>query len=63
MNYVIKGQFYKGVIGKRSFYIVSELFYIGPILQRNYRKMTITWSFFYSSFVKFHSKKKIRATK
>ena len=28
----------------------------GTILQRNYRKMTIPWSFFYNSFVKFHGK-------
>ena len=27
--------------------------YEGTILQRNYRKMTISWSFFYNSFVKF----------
>ena len=26
-------------------------------LQRNYRKMTISWSFFYNFFVKFHGKK------
>ena len=28
----------------------------GTILKRNYRKMTISWSFFYNSFVKFHGK-------
>ena len=26
----------------------------GTILLRNYRKMTISWSFFYNSFVKFY---------
>ena len=31
---------------------VSHIFYHG-ILQRNYRKMTIKWSFSYNSFVKF----------
>ena len=31
--------------------------YKGTILQRNYRKMTIKWSFSYNSFVKFHDKK------
>ena len=30
----------------------SQFFYHG-ILQRNYRKMTIKWSFSYNSFVKF----------
>ena len=37
--------------------VISELFYNGAIIQRNYRKMTILWSFSYYSFVKFHSKK------
>ena len=31
--------------------------YKGTISQRNYRKMTIQWSFSYDSFVKFHAKK------
>ena len=30
--------------------------YKGTILQRNYRKITILWSFSYNSFVKFHGK-------
>ena len=34
-----------------------ELCRIGTILQMNYRKMTITWSFSYNSVVKFHGKK------
>ena len=37
-------------------HVISELCYKGTILQRNYRKMTIVWSFFYTSFVKFHGK-------
>ena len=36
---------------------ISELCYKGTILQRNYRKMTIKWSFSLNSFVKFHCKK------
>ena len=42
--------------------VISELCYKGTniflhkrtILQRNYRKMTISWSFSYNSFEKFH---------
>ena len=34
----------------------SESYYKGTILQRNYRKMTISWSLFYNFFVKFHGK-------
>ena len=37
--------------------IISESYYLRAISQRNYRKMTITWSFSYNSFVKFHDKK------
>ena len=33
----------------------NGLYYKGSILQRNYRKMTILWSFPYNFFVKFHS--------
>ena len=33
---------------------ISESCYKGIILQRNYRKTTILWSFSYYSFVKFH---------
>ena len=32
-------------------HVISEMCYKGTILQRNYRKMTILWSFFYSYFV------------
>ena len=39
--------------------VLSELCYIGKILQRNYRKMTISWSFSYNSFVKCQVKKKL----
>ena len=38
--------------------VISEPCYKGAILQRNYRKMTILWSFSYNSFVKVHGKKK-----
>ena len=38
-------------------HVISESCYIGSILQRNYRKMTISWSFSYNSFVKFRGKK------
>ena len=34
----------------------SEWCYKGTILQRNYRKICISWSLFYNSFVKFHGK-------
>ena len=37
--------------------VISELCFEWTILQRNYRKMTILWSFSYNSFVKFHGKK------
>ena len=37
--------------------IISEPCYSGAILQMNYKKMTITWSFSYNAFVKFHGKK------
>ena len=37
--------------------ILSEPWYKGTILQRNYRKMTILWSFSNYSFVKFHDTK------
>ena len=33
---------------------ISGPCYKGTILQRNYRKMTIKWSFSYNSFVKFY---------
>ena len=37
--------------------VINEMYYKDTILQRNYRKMTILWSFSYNSFVKFHCKK------
>ena len=40
-------------------HVISRSCYKGTILQRNYRKMTIVWSFSYNSFVNFHGKKKI----
>ena len=36
---------------------ISKSCYKGAILQRNYREMTISWSFPDNSFVKFHCKK------
>ena len=36
--------------------VISELCYKGTTLQRNYKKMTISWSFRYNSFVIFHGK-------
>ena len=35
-------------------HVIFELCYNETILQRNYRKMTILWSFSNNSFVKFH---------
>ena len=46
---------YLGSIGMDC--VISELCYKETILQRNYRKMTIKWSFSYNSFVKFHGTK------
>ena len=40
-------------------HVIIESCYKGTILQRIYRKMTISWSFSHESFVKFHGKKKI----
>ena len=37
--------------------VISELCCKATILQRNYRKITILWSFSYNSFVKLHSVK------
>ena len=37
--------------------VISELCYVGTILQRNFRKMTITWSFSYNCCVKLLRKK------
>ena len=36
--------------------------YKGTVLQRNYRKMTILWSFSYNSFLKFHINENLGAT-
>ena len=36
--------------------VISEPCYKETILQKNYRKMTIIWSFSYNSIVKFHGK-------
>ena len=46
----------------RTDHVISEPCYKGMILQRNYRKMTILWSFSYDPFVKFHGKNILRAT-
>ena len=37
-------------------HVISERCYKVTILQRNYKKMTILWSFSYYSYVKFHGK-------
>ena len=39
-------------------HVIREPCYKGTVLQRNYRKITISWSFFYNFFVKFNGKKK-----
>ena len=39
--------------------VISEPSYKGTVLQRNYMKVTISWSFFYNSLVKFHVKKNL----
>ena len=36
--------------------VISETCFEGPILQRNYRKISILWSFSFISFVKFKVK-------
>ena len=35
-------------------HVISELWDKGIILQRNYRKINILWSFSFNFFVKFH---------
>ena len=40
---------------------MSESCKKGIILQRNYRKMTILWSFYYNFFVKFHGQKILKS--
>ena len=48
---------YNAMFGSIGMYhVASESCYEGIILQRNYRKMTILWSFAYNSFVKFYVK-------
>ena len=37
--------------------VINEVRYKGTILQRNFRKMTILWSFSYNSVVKSHVRK------
>ena len=56
LDRVIKGQFYKGITGKLPFYGYFEVCNKATILQRNYMKMPILWSFSYNSFVKFQGK-------
>ena len=49
--------FYNSMIGAhRNSCVISKFCYKGTILQRNYRKMTISWPFSYNSFVKFYGK-------
>ena len=40
-------------------HVISELCDKGKILQRNYRKMTMKWSFSYNFFIKFHGEEKL----
>ena len=50
--------FYNAIFGaKGKDHAVNKLCNNETILQRNYRIMTIPWSFFYNSFVKLHGKK------
>ena len=58
MDHVIGELCYKGTTLQRNCR-VSEACYKGAFLERYYRKMTISWSFSYSSFVKFHDRKKL----
>ena len=37
--------------------VIGEQCFKGIVLQRNYKKMTMKWSFSYNSFVKFNGKK------
>ena len=46
---------YLGSIGMDC--VLSKSCYKGTILQRNYRKITILWSFSYNFYVKLHVKK------
>ena len=46
-----------GVHRNGLFSVISELCYKGTIEQRNCRKMMISRSFSYNSFVKFHGEK------
>ena len=49
--------FYSNILGSIGMEgIISEWCYKGTILQRNYRKMTISWSFSYNSVVKLNKK-------
>ena len=45
-----------------SCYVISESCYKGTILQKNYRKMTISWSVSFNFFVKFYGLKNLGAT-
>ena len=51
---------YLGFIGMDR--VISGSCYKGIILQRNYKKMTISWSFSYNPFVKIHGKNILGAT-
>ena len=40
----------------RMYHVLGKSCFKGAILQKNYRKITISWSFSYNFFVKFHGK-------
>ena len=43
-------------------HVMNKPYHKGTILQRNYRKITILWSFFFNSLSKFHGQKNLGAT-
>ena len=40
-------------------HVISELCHKGTILQRNYRKITVSWSFSYYFFVRYAMEKNL----
>ena len=48
---------YKAMLGYHWNGLISKSCYRGTILQKNYRKMTISWSFSYYPLLKFHGVK------
>ena len=56
-HYANKVQFYQSLDNTIGRTVISAMSYKGAILQRNYRKMVISWSFSDNSFIKLHGKK------